>query len=87
MNCTLYVSHIMYVHNLSQNIQLNLFDLYFLVSPTTTSATPGFRSADPSLGSFFKDVSAAPQLSEATARPGEDVVATLETWNSQLDKF
>ena len=23
----------------------------------------------------------------ATAGPGEDVVATLETWSSQLDKF
>ena len=49
--------------------------------------SPGISAADPSLGSFFKDVSAAPQLSVATAGPGEDVVATLETWSSQLDKF
>ena len=59
----------------------------FTHSDTTTSATPGFSAADPSLGSFFKDVSAAPQLSVAAGGAGEDFAATLETWSSQLDRF
>jgi len=59
----------------------------FAQSDTSTSATPGFSAADPSLGSFFKDVSAAPRLSVATAGAGEDAGASLETWSSQLDKF
>ena len=59
----------------------------FTHSDTTTSATPGFSAADPSLGSFFKDVSAAPQLSVAAGGAGEDFAATLETWGSQLDRF
>ena len=56
-------------------------------SDSTASGAPGFSTADPSLGSFFKDVSAAPQLSVKTGGTGEDLAATLETWSSQLDRF
>lgn len=59
----------------------------FAQSDSTASGAPGFSTADPSLGSFFKDVSAAPQLSVKTGGTSEDLAATLETWSSQLDRF
>ena len=77
-----------YPETVNMHVMLKTTQLtQFTPSDTTTSATPGFSAADPSLGSFFKDVSAAPQLSVAAGGPGEDFAATLETWSSQLDRF
>ena len=42
-------------------------------------------SADPTLGSFFKEVSAAPQL--ATITGTSDLGSQAETWSQQLDTF
>ena len=46
----------------------------------------GFPSADLSLGSFFKDVSAAPQLSTLPG-PGPGAGDPAESWSCQLDTF
>ena len=42
-------------------------------------------STDPTLGSFFKDVSAAPQLSSLP--PPEDLTYQAENWSSQIHTF
>ena len=42
-------------------------------------------STDPTLGSFFKDVSAAPQLSSLPT-PG-DLGQQVEMWSSQINTF
>ena len=42
-------------------------------------------STDPTLGSFFKDVSAAPQLSSLP--PPGDLSHQAEIWSSQIDTF
>ena len=46
----------------------------------------GFPTADLSLGSFFKDVSAAPQLSTLPG-PGPGAGDPAESWSCQLDTF
>ena len=46
----------------------------------------GFPTADLSLGSFFKDVSAAPQLSTLPG-PGPGAGVPAESWSCQLDTF
>jgi len=59
----------------------------FAQSENPSNTPAGFSSAaDPSLGSFFKDVSAAPQLSTLTSG-GEDIGHQMETWSCQLDSF
>jgi len=52
----------------------------------SASGASGFSSTDPTLGSFFKDVSAAPQLNTLTTATG-DLGHQLQTWSSQLDTF
>ena len=42
-------------------------------------------STDPTLGSFFKDVSAAPQLSSLP--PPGDLGQQVEIWSSQINTF
>ena len=50
------------------------------------SGGAGFPTADLSLGSFFKDVSAAPQLSTLPG-PGPGAGDPAESWSCQLDTF
>ena len=57
-------------------------------SDASTSAPIGFSpasSSDPSLGSFFKDVSAAPQLTTLTEQT--DLVSQMESLSQQLDNY
>jgi len=45
----------------------------------------GLSSSDPTLGSFFKEVSAAPQL---TSLPqGSNLTEQVEIWSSQINTF
>jgi len=60
----------------------------FAQADASTSAPIGFSpgsSSDPSLGSFFKDVSAAPQLTTLTEQT--DLVSQMESVSQQLDNY
>merc|ERR1711874_291186 len=45
----------------------------------------GLSSSDPTLGSFFKEVSAAPQLTSFPS--GNNLTDQVEMWSSQLNTF
>jgi len=63
-----------------------MIDLKTPFAQTDQSGGAGFPTADLSLGSFFKDVSAAPQLSTLPG-PGPGAGDPAESWSCQLDTF
>jgi len=60
----------------------------FAAQPSSSAegSSVGGTGTDPSLGSFFKDVSSAPSLQSLPNATGP-IRETLQTWHSQIDTF